>query len=127
MSLHLSKNKRECLSIGGFKSDMKYLMNCTRQDIAYTNSKHRKYIMSKSEADHQKAIIRVLTYLRYTRTNGLHYTKYPTVLEGYNDMNWISKIKDSQSTSGYVFTLGGAAMSQKILETDRDSQIHYEI
>ncbi|GJR20920.1 retrovirus-related pol polyprotein from transposon TNT 1-94 [Tanacetum coccineum] len=31
----------------------------------------------------------------------------------YNDANWISDIKDSRSTSGYVFTLGGAAISWK--------------
>nr|GEV45804.1 retrotransposon protein, putative, Ty1-copia subclass [Tanacetum cinerariifolium] len=31
----------------------------------------------------------------------------------YNDANWISDIKDSRSTSGYVFTQGGAAISWK--------------
>ncbi|GKB83334.1 NAC domain-containing protein 7-like protein [Tanacetum coccineum] len=40
-------------------------------------------------------------------------SRYPTVIEGYNDANWISNIKDSRSTSGYVFTLGGAAVSWK--------------
>ena len=57
--------------------------------------------------------MRVLRYLRYTRDYGLHYTQYPAVLEGYSDTNWISDIKDSKSTSGYVFTLGGAAVSWK--------------
>ena len=42
-----------------------------------------------------------------------HYTGYPIVLEGYSDANWISDSKDSKSTSGYVFTLGGAAVSWK--------------
>ncbi|GJY70426.1 hypothetical protein Tco_0474129 [Tanacetum coccineum] len=31
---------------------------------------------------------------------------HPAVIEGYSDANWISDIKDSRSTSGYVFTLG---------------------
>ena len=44
---------------------------------------------------------------------GLHYRKYPTVLEGYCDANWISDTKDSKSTSGYVFTIGGGAVSWK--------------
>ncbi|KAM1243210.1 hypothetical protein ACFX2G_035495 [Malus domestica] len=44
---------------------------------------------------------------------GLHYTQYPLVLEGYSDANWISGSTDSKSTSGYVFTLGGAAVSWK--------------
>nr|GEY77096.1 retrotransposon protein, putative, Ty1-copia subclass [Tanacetum cinerariifolium] len=38
-------------------------------------------------------------------------SRYPVVIEGYNDANWISDIKDSRSTSGYVFTLGWAAIS----------------
>nr|GEU99089.1 uncharacterized protein [Tanacetum cinerariifolium] len=32
---------------------------------------------------------------------------------GYNDANWISDLKDSRSTSGYMFTLGGVAISWK--------------
>ncbi|KAM2195190.1 hypothetical protein ACFX1S_027797 [Malus domestica] len=44
---------------------------------------------------------------------GLHYTQYPPVLEGYSDANWISRSTDTKSTSGYVFTLGGAAVSWK--------------
>ncbi|GJW81726.1 retrovirus-related pol polyprotein from transposon TNT 1-94 [Tanacetum coccineum] len=48
-----------------------------------------------------------------SRDYGLHYDRHPAVIEGYNDANWISDIKDSRSTSGYVFTLGGAAISWK--------------
>ncbi|KAB2634313.1 DNA polymerase zeta catalytic subunit-like [Pyrus ussuriensis x Pyrus communis] len=33
--------------------------------------------------------------------------------EGYSDVNWISGSTDSKSTSGYVFTLGGVAVSWK--------------
>ena len=54
-----------------------------------------------------------MRYLKYTLNYGLHYTRYPTVLEGYSDANWISDTKDTKSTSGYVFTLGGAAVSWK--------------
>lgn len=43
----------------------------------------------------------------------MHYVRQPAVIEGYTDANWISDIKDSRSTSGYVFTLGGAAISWK--------------
>ncbi|KAJ9560008.1 hypothetical protein OSB04_005168 [Centaurea solstitialis] len=35
------------------------------------------------------------------------------VAQGYSDANWISDIKDSRSTSGYVFTLGSATISWK--------------
>ena len=44
---------------------------------------------------------------------GIHYTRYPRVLEGYSDSNWISEADEIKATSGYVFTLGGGAVSWK--------------
>jgi hypothetical protein len=52
-----------------------------------------------------------MRYLRGTSTYGLHYTGYPAVLEGYSDSNWISDVDEIKATSGYVFTIGGAAVS----------------
>ena len=59
----------------------------------------------------------MLKYLRFTRDYGLHYTRYPAVLEDYNDANWILNVKNSKSHSGYVFTLGGSSL-MKILKTN---------
>jgi Icc-related predicted phosphoesterase len=42
---------------------------------------------------------------------GIHYSGFPTVLEGYSDANWISDLDELYATSGYVFTLGGVAVS----------------
>lgn len=39
--------------------------------------------------------------------------RYPRVLEGYNDSIWISNADDIKVTSGYMFTLGGDAVSWK--------------
>ncbi|GKE18357.1 hypothetical protein Tco_1425934, partial [Tanacetum coccineum] len=36
---------------------------------------------------------------------------YPSVLEGYTDVSWISNTEDNSSTSGWVFLLGGATIS----------------
>ena len=83
-SLHLSKNKGESVSQVEYSrviGSLMYLMSCTRPDIAYTVSKLSRYT-SNPGADHWKAIVRVLRYLRYTRSYGLHYTRYPAVLEG---------------------------------------------
>ena len=44
---------------------------------------------------------------------GIHYTGYPTVLEGYCDANRISDADEIYATSGYVFSLGGDAVSWK--------------
>lgn len=43
----------------------------------------------------------------------MHYQRSPHVLEGYCDANWVSDNDEIQSTSGYVFTLAGAAISWK--------------
>jgi hypothetical protein len=43
----------------------------------------------------------------------IHYTGYPRVLEGYSDSNWISDADEIKAMSGYVFTLGGGAVSWK--------------
>ena len=89
-----------------------YLMSCTRLDIAYVVTKLIKFT-SNPGVDHWKAIIRLLRYLRYTCDYGLHYTRYPAVIEGYSDANWISDMKDTKSTSGFIFTLGGGAVAWK--------------
>jgi hypothetical protein len=43
----------------------------------------------------------------------IHYTGYPRVIEGYCDANWISDTDEIYATSGYVFSLGGGAISWK--------------
>ena len=115
VNLHLSKNNGKSLSQQEYAQAigcLMYVMNCTRQDIAYVVSKLSRYT-SNPGPDHWKAIVRVLRYLKYTQNYGLHYSKYLAVLEGYCDANWIFDTKDSKSTSGYLFTLGGGAVSWK--------------
>ncbi|KAL6335793.1 hypothetical protein AAG906_039556 [Vitis piasezkii] len=102
VTLYLSKNKGESVCQIDYSrviSSLMYLMSCMRLNIAYAVSKLR--------------IIRILKYLQFTRDYGLHYTRYLVVLEGYNGANWISNVKDSTYTSGYVFTLGDATVSWK--------------
>ena len=33
----------------------------------------------------------------------LHFNKFPTVLEGFSDANWVSNNDEVNSTSGYLF------------------------
>ena len=113
VTLHLTKNTGETVSqllYSRIIGSLMYLMNCTRPDIAYAVSKLSRFTSNPGD-NHWKAIIRVLRYLRYTQNYGLFYSGYPAVPEGYCDANWISDSKDSKSTSGYVFTIGGAAVS----------------
>jgi hypothetical protein len=41
----------------------------------------------------------------------LYYTIYLMILDGYNDVNWISDTKNLKSMSGYASILGGATIS----------------
>ncbi|KAD6118818.1 hypothetical protein E3N88_10089 [Mikania micrantha] len=112
---HLSKNRGEGvaqLEYSRIIGSLMYLMTCTRPDLAYAVSRLSRYTSNPS-SEHWKSMIRLLRYLRYTRNYGLHYGRDPAVIEGFSDANWISDMKDSKSTSGYVFTLGGAAIAWK--------------
>ncbi|CAL9003067.1 unnamed protein product, partial [Prunus brigantina] len=44
---------------------------------------------------------------------GLHYEKFPAVLEGYSDAYWNTLSDDSKATSGYIFNIAGGAVSWK--------------
>jgi hypothetical protein len=62
---------------------------------------------------HWQALERVLRYLKGTASYEIHYSGYPRVLEEYSDSNWISDADETKATSGYLFTLGGGAVSWK--------------
>ena len=89
-----------------------FITNCTRPDLACTVNKLSRFTSNPSK-EHWKALRRVLRYMKYTLNFELQYTRYPQVLEGYCDANWISDSKDSFSTSGYVFTMGDGTVSWK--------------
>ena len=87
-----------------------YLMNCTRPDIAYIVGRLSRYTQSPNQ-NHWIVVCRVFKYLRSTINYGLYSIRFPSVLEGFSDANWISDSDEMKSTSGYVFILGGSAIS----------------
>ncbi|XP_073272593.1 uncharacterized protein [Primulina huaijiensis] len=113
VNAHLAKNRGEPVSQLEYSriiGSLMYITNCTRPNISCAVNKLCRFTSNPSDA-HWKALTRVLRYLKHTSEYGLNYTRYPTVLEGYCDANWISHTKDSKSTSGYVFSIGGGAVS----------------
>ena len=105
VTLHLFKNKGESVSQVEYSrviGSLMFLMSCIRLDIAYAVNKLSRYT-SNPGVMHWQGIMRILKYLRFTRDYGLHYTRYPAVLEGYSDANWISNVKDSKSFSGCLY------------------------
>ncbi|XP_072058025.1 secreted RxLR effector protein 161-like [Arachis hypogaea] len=87
-----------------------YAMHYTRPDIAFAVCKLSRFT-GKPSNKHWKAITRVLGYLKKIINLGLHYSDYPAVLEGYSDTSWITNLSDNKSTSGWIFTIGGGAIS----------------
>ena len=89
-----------------------YLASVMRPDISFVVSKLNRFISNLGN-DHWRALERVLRYLKWTMSYGIQYTGYSRVLEGYCDANWISDADEIYATSGYVFSLGGGAISWK--------------
>ncbi|KAJ9553540.1 hypothetical protein OSB04_017585 [Centaurea solstitialis] len=88
-----------------------YAMTSTRPDIAYAVGRLSRYTSNPS-TQHWQAIQRIFKYLKGTMDYGLYYLGYPSVLEGYSDASWITHVEeDHSSTTGWVFLLGGGAIS----------------
>ncbi|BFG30904.1 hypothetical protein CerSpe_171780 [Prunus speciosa] len=87
-----------------------YAMLCTSPDISYAVSITSIY-QSDLGYEHWSSVKTVLKYLRRTKDMFLVYGGIPELLvEGYTDSDFESDV-DQKSTSGYVFTLNGGAIS----------------
>ncbi|WVZ49372.1 hypothetical protein U9M48_000739 [Paspalum notatum var. saurae] len=114
-SVTLTKNRRIAryqLRYSQIIGSFMYLASATRPDISFAVSKLSRFVSNPGD-DHWRALERVLCYLKETMSYDIHYTEYPRVLEGYCDANWISDADELYATSGYVFLLGGGAVSWK--------------
>jgi hypothetical protein len=88
-------------------------MLATRPDIAYAVAALGRHTVNPGE-DHQRALDRVFQYLCVTKDWQLVFQRGSsdgTALVGYADADWANDVNDRKSTSGYVFMLGGGAIS----------------
>ncbi|KAL6320637.1 hypothetical protein AAG906_008637 [Vitis piasezkii] len=112
-SIKLEKNDGRSVAQLEYASaigSLMYVAQCTRADISFAVSKLSRFTSNPS-VEHWKAIGRVLGYLKNTKELSLQYSKFPAIIEGYSDASWISSVGDNLSTTGWVFTLGGGAVS----------------
>ncbi|KAL4032481.1 hypothetical protein IC575_005559 [Cucumis melo] len=114
-SKHLKKNKGDSVSqfeyakiIGG----VMYLMNYTRPDIANAVSRLSRY-KHNPDRYHWDALRHLLRSLKGKINYCFHFNKFPTILEGYCEANWVIDNDGVNSTSGYVLSLGVGAISWK--------------
>ena len=94
-------------------SSLMYPMLATWLDLAYTIAALGCHTVNPGP-DHQHALNRVFHYLQATANHqlvlGRNATSIPTLLS-YANSDWASNINNHKSTSGYVFTLRGGAIS----------------
>ncbi|KAF3640012.1 hypothetical protein FXO37_23714 [Capsicum annuum] len=81
-------------------------------DIAYDVSRLSRYTHNLS-SEHWNALHRLLRYLRDIMDWCLYFNKFPAILEGFCDANWVTDNDEVSFTSGYVFTLGAGAILWK--------------
>ena len=73
-----SVNQSKYASIVG---SLRYADDCTMPDITYVLGLLCKF-MSRPSLEHWNAIERIMRYLKKTQNLGLHYQKFPAMLEG---------------------------------------------
>ena len=91
-----------------------YLATRTRPDISFAVNNVARYC-SKPTKSHWTAVKRIFRYLRGTTHHGLLYSKGSEShdLIGYSDADWGGDDNDYKSTTGYLFQIGGTAITWK--------------
>ena len=87
-------------------------MLCTRPDVAFALSVTSRFQANQGEC-HWEAMKCILKYLRRTKDLFLVYGGEELKLLGYIDSSFQLDPDDSRSTSGFMFTLNGGAVSWK--------------
>jgi hypothetical protein len=65
-----------------------YLASAMRPDISFAVSKLSRFVSNPGD-NYWRALERIMCYLKGTMSYGIHYTRYPKVLEGFCDANCI--------------------------------------
>ncbi|KAJ9515360.1 hypothetical protein QJQ45_006621 [Haematococcus lacustris] len=86
-----------------------YLTCCTRPDIAFAVGALARH-MSAPTKQHWLAACSVLCYLKGTADQGLLFGGV-SGLQGYSDADYAGDKDTARSTTGYIFTLNGGAIS----------------
>ncbi|KAK6158992.1 hypothetical protein DH2020_006306 [Rehmannia glutinosa] len=82
-------------------------LTASKPDITFVVGISSRFTSNPSK-EHGKELKRVLRYFKFTINYGLYYNRGSSTLECYSDANWAADKIDSRSTSGWLFTIGGA-------------------
>ena len=90
---------------------LQYAQVCTRPDLAFVTGLLGRY-QSNLGIEHWRLVKKVLRYLQGTKGPMLTYKRSDSLhIERYSDSDYAKD--DRKSTSGYIFTLVGGAISWK--------------
>lgn len=87
-----------------------YAMLCTRPDICFAVGMVSRF-QSNPGLEHWTAVKHIIKYLKRTKDYMLVYQADSLMPIGYTDSDFQSDNESRKSTSGYVFTLDGGAIS----------------
>ncbi|CAN0919974.1 Retrovirus-related Pol polyprotein from transposon TNT 1-94 [Linum grandiflorum] len=87
-----------------------YAMVCTRPDIAHAFGVVSRFLSNPGK-EHWVAVKWILCYLRGTSRVCLCFDNGKAMLDGYTDANMAGDVDSRKSTSGYMMTFAGAAVS----------------
>ncbi|XP_065627553.1 secreted RxLR effector protein 161-like [Quercus suber] len=87
-----------------------YAMLCPRPDICYSIGMVSRY-QTNSGPKHWQVVKQILKYLRRMRDYMLIYQCEDLIPISYTNSDFQPDLNFRKSTSGYVFTLGGGAIS----------------
>ncbi|XP_075083452.1 secreted RxLR effector protein 161-like [Nicotiana tabacum] len=92
-----------------------YAMLCTRPDICFVVSMVSRF-QSNPGREHWTAVKHIIKYLKRIRDYMLVYHSGDLAPIGYTDSDFQSDRDSRKSTSRYVFTLGGGAISWRSIK-----------
>jgi hypothetical protein len=90
---------------------LQYAQVCTRPDLAFITGVLGRY-QENPGFEHWKMVKKALRYVKGTKNYMLTYRRSDSLeIRGYSDADFAGDKDDRKSTSGYVFTLAGGAIS----------------
>jgi hypothetical protein len=101
---------KEQFPYGTLVGKLMFLAVSTRPDIAYSVGTLARFI-SEPTLTHWQAAKGVVRYLAHTKDRGITFRGSQLELTGFCDADYAGDVDTRKSTTGYVFTLNGGAIS----------------
>ena len=104
------KNEMQKIPYASAIGSLMYAMVCTRPDIAHAVGVVSRF-MSNPGKEHWAAVKWILRYLQGTSKMSLCFGKGEPILDGFTDSDMAGDVDSRKSTSGYLITFAGGAVT----------------